>query len=45
MSGESPPSAHAARTIVLGMADRLLEMLIEQDCPHSPRGRYAYGVP
>ena len=27
------------------LRDRLLELLIEQDYPHSPRGRFAYGVP
>ena len=27
------------------LRDRLLDMLIEQDYPHSPRGRFAYGVP
>ena len=27
------------------MRDRLLELLIEQDYPHSPRGRFAYGAP
>ena len=27
------------------MRDRLLELLIEQDYPHSPRGRFVYGVP
>jgi len=27
------------------LRDRLMELLIEQDHPHSPRGRFAYGVP
>ena len=27
------------------LRDRLLELLIVQDYPHSPRGRFAYGVP
>ena len=27
------------------MRDRLLELLMEQDYPHSPRARFAYGVP
>ena len=27
------------------LRDRLLELLIDQDYPHSPRGRFAYGVP
>lgn len=27
------------------LRDRLLELLIEQDYPHSPRARVAYGVP
>lgn len=39
------PRIHAERSLALVTVDRPLELLIEQDYPHSPRGRYAYGVP
>lgn len=39
------PRIRPARSLVLVMVDRLIEVLIEQDYPHSPRGRYAYGSP